>query len=280
MATRSPGERRIQEMEMPDLPARCVRLGLRLVAAVIALSTTLVLVSPTASADEPARVRDDPQRVYDLDPMIDLPLLGLGLAATSAAFLEVPPPACIASGVCTPPDDMPGYDSAILGRYSPSAHSAANVIVMTLVLGPPLWSALDSRDASAWFADSVVHGESLLLTQGLTQIVKFAVRRPAPLVYDESVPIADRESRDGARSFWSGHTATAFSAATTHAVTYWLRHPRDPWRFTVLAADLTAAAAVGLLKMEAGYHYPSDVAAGALVGTSIGVLVPMLHRRF
>ena len=118
------------------------------------------------------------------------------------------------------------------------------------------------------------------MTQGLTQLMKLAVQRPAPLVYDESVPLEERESRDGARSFWSGHTATAFSAATTHAVTYWLRHPRDPWRFTVLAADMTAAAAVGLLEIEAGYHYPTDVAAGALVGTSIGILVPMLHRRF
>ena len=181
---------------------------------------------------------------------------------------------------------MPGMPSG--GVHDPAAmhagggtsrNAAANAIVLTLALGPPVWSALETRDPSAWFADSVVHGESILLTQGLTQIVKFAVRRPAPLVYDASVPLADRESRDAARSFWSGHTATAFSAATTHAVTYWLRNPRDPWRFTVLAADMPAAAAVGLLKMEAGYHYPSDVAAGALVGTSIGVLVPMLHRR-
>ena len=240
----------------------------------------LVLAPTTLLAQEPAPRRDDPERVYDLDPLIDLPLLGLGLATTSAAFLEVPPPACIAAGSCTPPEDMPGIDRRVLGEYSPGAHGAANAIVLTLALGPPVWSALETRDPSAWFADSVVHGESILLTQGLTQIVKFAVRRPAPLVYDASVPLADRESRDAARSFWSGHTATAFSAATTHAVTYWLRNPRDPWRFTVLAADMTAAAAVGLLKMEAGYHYPSDVAAGALVGTSIGVLVPMLHRRF
>jgi membrane-associated phospholipid phosphatase len=244
-----------------------ITLGLGLATAT-QLSTT-----GTARADDPDRAR-----VYDLDPVIDLPLLGLGLGTASAAFLEVPPPACLPD--CEPPDDMNALDRSVLGSHSPTSHSIADAMVITLVVGPPIWSAIDSRDGEAWFADAVVHAESILLTQGLTQIVKFAVSRPAPLVYDESVPLAERESKDGARSFWSGHTATAFSAATTHAVTYWLRHPRDPWRFTVLATDMAAATAVALLKIDAGYHYWTDVAAGAAVGTSIGVLVPMMHRRF
>jgi membrane-associated phospholipid phosphatase len=48
----------------------------------------------------------------------------------------------------------------------------------------------------------------------------------------------------------------------------------------VLGSSLSAATVVGLLKIHAGYHYPTDIAAGAVVGTSIGVLVPMLHRAF
>lgn len=238
----------------------------------------LIAAAVGASAAE-ARADDvDRSRVYDLHPAIDLPLLGLGLAATSAGLLEVPPSPCLPD--CDVPVGMPGIDRAAIGRYSPSSHAAADALVFTLVLGPPVWSAIDAGTVDGWFADSVVHTESLLLTQGLTQIVKFAVRRPAPIVYDDRVPLGEREGRDASRSFWSGHTATAFSTATTHAVTYWLRHPRDPWRFTVLAADMTAAAAVALLKIDAGYHYASDVAAGAVVGASIGVLVPMMHHRF
>lgn len=237
------------------------------------LACVVMAVPGTALADGVDR-----SRVYDLDPMIDLPLLGLGLATTSAAFLEVPAPACLPA--CTPPEGMPAIDETVLGRYSPTSHAVADGLVLTMVFGPPLWSAFDAGTGEGWFADSVVHAETILLTQGLTQIVKFAVSRPAPLVYDEDVSIAERSGRDAARSFWSGHTATAFSAATSHSVTYWLRHPRDPWRFTVLAADMAAATAVALLKVDAGYHYWTDVAAGAAVGTSLGVLVPMMHRRW
>jgi len=69
----------------------------------------------------------------------------------------------------------------------------------------------------------------------------------------------------------------SFAAVTAFAVTYWLRHPDDPLRWVVLFAGQALALGVGFLKIEAGYHYPTDIMVGALVGSSIGVLVPMLH---
>jgi membrane-associated phospholipid phosphatase len=47
----------------------------------------------------------------------------------------------------------------------------------------------------------------------------------------------------------------------------------------VLTAGVALSTAVALLKIEAGYHFWTDVAAGALVGASIGTLVPLLHTR-
>jgi membrane-associated phospholipid phosphatase len=211
---------------------------------------------------------------YELDPVVDLPVIGLGLAGLSAAFIEVPPAACLPS--CEPPQDLNALDRAALGHHSPTAHSVADGLVIGLVVSPALSDLVDSG-GDGYLVDMVVHGEVLALTQGLTQLTKFAVRRSAPLIYDETVPLDERESRDASRSFWSGHAATAFAAATSYSVTYWLRHPRDPWRFVVLASSLSAATAVGMLKIHAGYHYPTDIAAGALAGASIGVLVPMLH---
>ena len=46
------------------------------------------------------------------------------------------------------------------------------------------------------------------------------------------------------------------------------------------AAGEALALGVGMLKVKAGYHYPSDVAAGALVGGAMGLLVPMLHSEW
>jgi hypothetical protein len=147
----------------------------------LVVATAIVAAPSTAAADD-----GDRSRVYDLSPEIDLPLLALGLATTSAAFIEVAPPACLPT--CEVPDGMNAIDRTVLGSHSPTSHAIADGLVLTLALGPPVWSAFDAGTAEGWFADSVVHGESILLTQGLTQIVKFAVQRPAPLVYDERVP--------------------------------------------------------------------------------------------
>jgi len=144
---------------------------------------------------------------------------------------------------------------------------------------PQAVNFLDSQ-GDGWLTDTTVGLQSLMLTQATVQLTKFAIDRGAPILYDPNVSLEERQGRDASRSFISGHTATAFNAATTYSVTYWLRHPRDPWRWVVLAATHSVALAAGMLKIEAGYHYPTDIIAGALVGSSIGLAVPLLHQRW
>ncbi len=167
-------------------------------------------------------------------------------------------------------------DRASLGNYSPSAHNGANVIVATLVLAPLVIDAVDSR-LHGYLEDTVVFLQTLVATQGVTQLTKSAVDRPAPLLYAPNVAQADYESADAHRSFISGHTSTSFTAATAYSVTFWKRHPTSPLRFVVLGTSELAAFAVGLLKIKAGYHYATDVAGGALVGSALGLLLPLMH---
>jgi len=176
---------------------------------------------------------------------------------------------------------MNALDRRVLGYHSPAAHTAADVAVAALLVAPHLVNLVATRgEKNAWLEDLVISMESVLMAQAFTQLTKAAVDRHAPIVFDERVPLEERTSRDALGSFWSGHTATAFSAATSFAVSYWLRNPRDPWRWVVLATLEAAALSVGLMKIRAGYHYPTDIFAGALAGASVGVLVPMLHRTF
>jgi membrane-associated phospholipid phosphatase len=171
---------------------------------------------------------------------------------------------------------MLGLDRSVVGNYSPKAHSIANVAVLSLLFAPLVINAADSK-FQGYFEDTMVLVETLALTQGLTQLTKSATRRTAPLVYNPAAAKADLESADAGRSFFSGHTATAFAAATTYSVTFWKRHPDSPWRYVVLGVSEALAAGVALLKIQAGYHYPTDVAAGALVGSALGLLVPFTH---
>jgi membrane-associated phospholipid phosphatase len=240
----------------------------------LAVFALLALSAGRAGADEPS------PSPYRFRPALDLPILGLGLATTAAVFVEPQAPACLPS--CEPPPGMSPLDRRVLGNYSPAAHRAADLVIAGLIVVPPSVALVANGlgDGRAFFENLALSVETVVLTQGLTQLTKAAVDRYAPIVYDERVPLEERMSKDALGSFWSGHTATAFATATSFVVSYWIRHPRDPWRWVILATLESAALSVGLLKMRAGYHYPSDVAAGALVGTSLGVLVPTLHTRF
>ncbi len=238
------------------------------------LTLTSAVVMAVTSVGAPAFA----QSPYQVRLGVDLPLLGLGLAGTSAALVEVPRPACLAYPSGCSPDGVNALDRTALGNYSPTAHTVADAAVIGLLALPLALDLIDSR-GRGWIEDVVVMAQAVLLTQAATQLTKFAVRRPAPLIYDPSVSDEDRNSSDAARSFFSGHTSTAFAAATSYAVTFWLRHPRSPWRWVVLGVGGALAAGVGVLKVQAGYHYWTDVLAGAAVGVSIGALVPILHWR-
>ena len=93
-----------------------------------------------------------------------------------------------------------------------------------------------------------------LLATNLT--IKPLVERPRPwLVW----PIAPLVAEDDPNSFPSGHTCAAFAAAMA-----WVRTlPRRGERIFVAAL----AVGMGLSRLYVGVHYPSDVLAGAVIGS-------------
>jgi membrane-associated phospholipid phosphatase len=245
-------------------------------AAPVAVLLASLFTAATAHSDDLAPEKPSP---YRFRLSLDAPLVGLSTAGALVAFVEPNPPSCLDD--CEPPASMPGIDERVLGRHSPRSHSAADLTVLALSIVPHVANAVVTGPTNrAWFEDAAITAEAILFAQALTQVTKVAVGRQAPIVYDETVPLEERTSRDAVRSFWSGHTATAFAAATSFTVSYWLRHSRDPWKWVVLATLESAALSVGLLKIRAGYHYPTDIAAGALCGISSGLLVPFLHTSF
>jgi membrane-associated phospholipid phosphatase len=246
--------------------ARCL-----VVASLFGISFT----SGTAHADDLERpAAENVGSPYRLKWPYDASIVALSVATTLPTFLGQAEPSCYPS--CETPRGMLPIDRSSLGNYSPAAHMGANVVVATLLAAPLVIDAFDSR-LHGWAEDTFVFLQTILATQGATQLTKSAVDRPAPLLFAPNVAPADYESADAHRSFFSGHTSTSFSAATAYSVTFWKRHPTSPMRFVVLGVSHAAALSVGLLKIKAGYHYTTDVAAGALVGSAFGLLLPVVH---
>lgn len=91
----------------------------------------------------------------------------------------------------------------------------------------------------------------------VTLLVKKIVKRPRPFLGNVKINAVYQPSN---YSFPSGHTSTSFTTATA------LSHSYPKWY--VIAPAYLWAGSVGYSRMYLGVHYPSDVAAGAVLGTS------------
>ena len=115
--------------------------------------------------------------------------------------------------------------------------------------------------------------EAFAINGVLTELVKYAVRRPRPYTYDHREGIGDD------LSFFSGHSSFVAAAGFTTARSIDISGAASPQLRAGLYGGATVLAlATAALRVAAGKHYPSDVLVGLAVGASVGFLVPELHR--
>jgi undecaprenyl-diphosphatase len=105
---------------------------------------------------------------------------------------------------------------------------------------------------------------ALSLATTISQIIKISVSRLRPFIKIQNLNI--RKIGIDKYSFPSGHTTAAFSVAITTALIF-------P---SVLLAGVGLATLVGISRMYLGVHYPSDVAAGVLIGSFCSTIIHIL----
>lgn len=110
-----------------------------------------------------------------------------------------------------------------------------------------------------------------LATTGIVVGVKHAVRRPRPYYAEPGIVSRSETYYPGGKvsySFPSGHAAMSFAIATSVSLS------APEWYVIVPAVGW--ATAVSVSRPWLGVHYPSDIAAGAVVGAGVAVLVHAL----
>jgi membrane-associated phospholipid phosphatase len=155
-------------------------------------------------------------------------------------------------------------------KADPAMKFISNSTTYTVV-GVPLCLGVTAliRHDSAMLSKAIAIGASLALSEGIAYAMKFTVKRKRPF---ETYYYIYKKSDGGDPSFPSGHTTAAFSTATSLSLAY------PKWY--VIAPSYVWATSVGYSRMHLGVHYPSDVLAGAVLGTASAYATYKLNKWF
>ena len=183
------------------------------------------------------------------------------------------------------------FDRGTTQNWSPTWGHRSDQFRMVVMGGAALYlggeglrAAFDGRADDALTLGALL-GEAALLTAGATYLTKVMVGRRRPFLYngelsvEERYQIASSGGDNPTMSFFSGHSSAAFAAATFASSVFQDIHGTSAWSNQVWGSTLSLAGLTAYGRVKAGVHFPTDVIVGALVGGSIGYLVPRLHHR-
>ena len=138
-----------------------------------------------------------------------------------------------------------------------------------VIIGTPLLLAGAGliRNDDKMLRNAFVVATASILNEGLTYALKYSINRDRPF---ETYPEIVKKTDAGSPSFPSGHTSSAFATATSLSLSY------PKWY--IIAPSFAYAGTVAYSRMYLGVHYPSDVAAGALLGAGCAYLTYKVNK--
>ena len=243
------------------------------------LRTTLLLLAlpplwtPVLEAQQPFP--------YRLQAGREIGLAGAGVVLLGAGALvgKGQDPLSAAEVAALDRQEINGFDRGATSQWSTGAGTASDVMVWSL-RASPVALMVTRPGSSAPITLGVMYAESILLGDGLVNLLKTVTDRTRPYAYNENpaIPQEDKESLHAVRSFPSGHTAHAFVSVVFLNTVFGRLKPDSPLRPWLWAGGLTAAGTVGYLRYASGNHFPTDILAGAAIGSLAGWAIPKIHE--
>jgi membrane-associated phospholipid phosphatase len=231
----------------------------------------------TAKAAELTPIVPSPRNplhpAFQLYSEVDLPILGMGLVFAGARLVRSQKAFC--APLCDRSDLNP-LDKITAGYWSPGWQNASNYGLVALGAGAATLLFVDEGFLPG-LNDAAVVAESALAGTAVASMLTLAAGRPRPFLYGEKAPLSDRNSADAGLSFLSSHAVASFAIATSTFVTMRRLHPNTKAAWAVLGVGGALATFVATARVLGGLHFITDSVGGAVVGASVGVLVPSLH---
>lgn len=174
--------------------------------------------------------------------------------------------------------DVNRFDYSSINRsYNKKIHLTSDIGLIASVASPLILLA-DRKVRSQIKYVAPMWLETFALTYALTGMTKELVRRTRPYIYYDDVPLEKKLQKDARASFFSGHTSMAASSAFFTAKVFADMNPNSKWKPLVWTGAALLPAGVGFLRYSGGKHFWTDIITGYLVGATVGILVPHLHR--
>lgn len=233
----------------------------------------LIFFAVAGAAPAPGATLSIARSVYRIDPVLDGAIIGVGALGTLLPYI-------FASDLITPrcpcdPAEINAFDRHVVGNHDSFADVLSTAEAGLAIAVPVALDALDLGLTDALVEDLVVYAEVLAVNGALNTFVKYATKRPLPVVYSKDDPDLIKSAR-GYRSFYSGHTSLTVAALSAASMTLAKRHGQNVLPWVVTGA---VGASVAVERVLAGRHFYSDVMVGALAGLAVGTIVPWLHQR-
>ncbi len=252
-------------------------------------SLALLLLMGVAPSPIQAQDRNFPYELKRRD-LLMLPL-GLGMTMWGESLLDGTDPILPSEVATLRREDVNWLDRTATYNWSDTWDDRSDAFRDIVVWGGLALAGVEAanqlfRGEASNTATLVTMGvEMTLFTMGATYMTKGLAGRKRPYMYNIDLSVEDRIELGGdadgeaSHSFFSGHTSAAFALAAFSSKVFTDIHGRSNWSHLMWGSSLTLAALTGYARVKAGVHYPTDVIAGAIVGSAIGYLVPTLHRK-
>jgi len=214
---------------------------------------------------------------YSLDLTKDLAIFGAGgtMLTVSLILKNNSEPLTEEEVALLDPMDVNSFDRSAITRRQEMP--AADLLLYTSIFLPFTFFAHEEtrKDIETL---AVMAGEVFVFQLGLNYIVKVMTQRIRPFCYDENTPLSEKTTVNAKLSFYSGHTSTtaAMSFFVARVFSDYLSNPNT--KFIIWTSAVIYPALTGLLRVDSGNHFQTDILIGYITGALIGYLIPVLHK--
>jgi membrane-associated phospholipid phosphatase len=169
------------------------------------------------------------------------------------------------------------FDRGATYNWSPRAADWSDILLITSIASPLLlFTSSAVRDDAGTY--TTMYLQNILTTYSVSHLPKAMIKRYRPYSYNNEVEDEIRSRPAATLSFFSAHTSLSFASAVFLSTTFNKYNPDSDLTPYIWGTSLLIASAVGYLRYASGSHFPTDVIAGAIIGSVVGFLIPLIHE--